>query len=409
MQLQQEKDKSVQYRKVLKLLHTYSIGTKGMGDPLAPPLKSRQVRNLLNVHRIIEAYKPGKKVAFVGEQFPGEILLSMGIIPWNIESMNILLANTLEGYGEILMISQENSLTRDICSFLRGPYGMMMANYYPTPNLVVSSDQPCHPLAKLGNIASKLYECPYYMLNVPTEITNDAITYVVKQFREVIELAEHTFGVSFDQERFTEIIRHTNKTIEFMEKTNDLLKKYRIPYISREIHEIFGMNYFGLKENADLCEGLYEDALELVKSGQIEEKKRIMWIGQNLPETHELIRYLDEQVNIIYWAPLWEGTYVHVGEEKPLEDIALRAILYHWHDQRFRIQLKDLLRDYAVDGIILANVWGCRNMMGIGPSLKTEASGVGVKSITINIDAIDKNNFSFINLKNRIDAFLEIL
>ena len=53
--------------------------------------------------------------------------------------------------------------------------------------------------------------------------------------------------------------------------------------------------------------------------------------------------------------------------------------------------------------------WGCRNMMGISPMLRDVAESRKLKYLTINLDLVDRNNYAFNHVKNRVDAFLELM
>jgi benzoyl-CoA reductase/2-hydroxyglutaryl-CoA dehydratase subunit BcrC/BadD/HgdB len=135
----------------------------------------------------------------------------------------------------------------------------------------------------------------------------------------------------------------------------------------------------------------------------------VLWIGQVPEESHELLLHMGQTVDIVYWAPLWEANTMMLDEDRPLRSMAERAILYHWNAEKIKTDISRICDAYAIEGLLIANVWGCRNMMGITPMLRDFAASRKLKYLTINIDLVDRNNYAFNHVKNRVDAFLELM
>jgi benzoyl-CoA reductase/2-hydroxyglutaryl-CoA dehydratase subunit BcrC/BadD/HgdB len=404
--LEQERNgqrRSVQYQNLLRLIGDLRPDAEIDG----PQLRASRMRSIVNCHRLVEAYKERSRVAYVSEQFPTEIAFAFEAIPWNIESMSNMLAQSAD-VNRILQLTEEQNLSRDICSFLRGPYGMMLANCYPRPNVVLTNNQPCEGLSKLIYISGKRYSVPILPLHTPDTIDEDSLRYLVKQMQYLISQLEGEFGVELAPDSLRAAVEHSNQAREYFSETIRLLETHKLAGVSRELHEIFGMNYFGAKQNAQICKVLFEEALELAK-GEEKKGKRVMWIGQAPEESHELLQYMNRVVDIVYWAPLWEANALVLDEDEPLRSMAHRAILYHWNAERMRVDTLRMCETFGIEGFVISNVWGCRNMMGINPMLRDLAASRKLKYLTINIDLVDRNNYTFNHIKNRVDAFLELM
>ena len=396
-------ERSVQYQNLLRLIgedQPNSVKTE-------PPLKATRIRSIINCHRLAEAYKDESKVAYVSDQFPTELVFALGAIPWNIESMAIMLAQSVD-VNRIFQLTQEQEVPRDLCSFLRGPYGMMLANCYPSPDIVLTNDQPCEGLFKMMFMSSRRFQVPVIGLHTPNLIDDDSINYLVKQMERMMAQMADEFGLELQPDSLRAAVEHSNVATEYYRKTLQLLQTHSLPGVSRELQEIFGMNYFGARENAQLCKVLYEEALEMAK-GPASKKKRVLWIGQVPEESHEVLQHMRQVVDIVFWAPLWEANTVMLGEEEPLRSIAERAMLYHWNAARMGAELEQMCDNYQIEGFLIVNVWGCRNMMGITPMFRDMAAYKKLKSLTVNIDLVDRNNYAFNHVKNRLDAFLELI
>ena len=403
--MQQERvgqERSVQYQNLLSLLG------EPRQDDTGPSLKAGRMRSIVNSHRLSEAYKETSKVAYVSEQFPSEVVFACDAIPWNIESMAIMLAQSVD-VNKIFQLTQERELSRDICSFLRGPFGMMLAECYPTPDIVLTNNQPCEGLSKLGFLSGKGYKIPALALHTPNTLDEDSLTYIGKQIENIVSKMKETLGVDPDPDALRSAIEYSNQAREYYKKTLQLLETRRLPGVSRELQELFGMNYFGSKANAQICKVLYEEALEL-DDGDAKNKKRVLWIGQVPEESHELLQRMNEVVDIVYWAPLWEANSLVIDQDDPLRSMAERAILYHWSAERMSADILKICESYEIEGFMVAYVWGCRNMMGVSPALRELARSKKLGYLAIDIDLIDRsNNYAFNHIKNRVDAFLELM
>lgn len=399
-----DKNRELQYRNMMDAINIYNAGIQKDKSSL----KTTKMRSLMNAYRLSEAYKNNTKVAYVGEQFPNEIVLAFNLNAWNIESMAILFSQSINT-DRFFNLTQENNLSRDICSFLRGPFGVMLSNSYPTPDIALANDQPCDCLAKLVNMASKIYGCPFYTLNTPNYINEDALLYLVNQMKYLISEIESKLNIKFEQEQFNKVIAYSNEARSYYCKIVELHRRATLPGVSRELLEVFGMNYFGVKETVQICKTLYQEALEMSKQSENTKKKRVLWVGQVPEGSHDLLDYLDDFVEVVFWPSLWESNLMILDPEEPLKSIAHRAILYHWNSERMRINIEDICKKFEIEGIIICNIWGCRNNLGLSSMIREFSREQNLKCLTLGLDLMDRNNYSFAYVKNRVDAFLEII
>src|SRR5512146_2637039 len=108
-------ERGLQYQNLMRLVGENLLdGSNG-----AATLRAARMRSIVNCHRLAEAYKQQTKVAYVSDQFPTEIVFAFDVIPWNVESMSIMLAQTID-VNRVFQLTQEHEVSRDLCSFLRG-------------------------------------------------------------------------------------------------------------------------------------------------------------------------------------------------------------------------------------------------------------------------------------------------
>ncbi|SHK22936.1 2-hydroxyacyl-CoA dehydratase family protein [Paramaledivibacter caminithermalis] len=400
-----DKDRETQYQNMLRATDNYNAeNINQVGN-----LKASKIRSLVNAYIIMETYKNKSKVAYAGEQFPNEILFPFDIRPLNIESMAAFFARS-DAIEKFLKVTEENNLARDICTNIRSSFGIALANCYPTPDIIMVNNHPCDCLAKLAYIMADFYDKPYLALDVPNYLNDDSISYLVKQFKSIMKDIERLTNIKYNEEKFTKVIDYSNQAKEYFINTVKLTEKYRLPEISRELYEIFATNPWGLKEAVDICKTLYEEAFELSKKLDSNEKwKKVLWVGQLPNHTFEIIEYLEKHVEIIYWGALMDSNMYLLDKEEPFKSLAIRSILYMWNTDRFKKSITDVYNRFKMDGIIIINAWGCRNLQGLSQMLRVFATENNIKYLTIDADYMDRNNYAFSHVKNRIDAFLEII
>ena len=395
------RNREAQYRRLLSLVGEPRPDTGSDG----PLIRSKRMRSIINCHRMVSAYQESTRVACVSEQYPTEIVYAAGAIPWNIESMAIMLAQSTD-VNRIFQLTQEQELSRDICSFLRGPFGMIAAEAYPTPDVVLTNDQPCEGLSKMMFLAGRGFDVPVLGLHSPQTLDPAAVDYLVRQIEALLPKFGAALGIELGPDDLKQAVADSNRARVSYLRTVELLKSRVLPGVCRELQEVFGMNCFGSRPNAQLCEALYQDASRMES---LVGRPRVLWIGQVPEESHELLEHIRKSVDLMFWAPLWAPNLMLLDEDKPLESIAERAIRYHWSTSRMYEDVERVSAEFHVDGILIANVWGCRNMMGMSPMLRDLARTSRLKYLTINTDLVDRNNYAFNHVKNRVDAFLELM
>ena len=400
-----DQDREVQYKNMMESLGSHYVAPPVQSDSL----KASRMRSLVNSYYFTGAYKNGSKVAFVGEQFPNEFLYALKIIPLNLETMAALLSqsDTIEKY---LKLTDEYNFSRDICSNVRSSLGIALANCYPSPDIILGNSYPCDGISKLAHIMSKFYNCNFLVLDTPNFISDDSISYLASQLRRVTHEIEVELNIEFREEELIKVIHYSNEAREYFYKTAQLCRTARLPYVSKELLEIVISNPWGLKELVSVCKMLYEEALE--RSQKIENKKkgkRILWVGQLPFYSNEIIEYLETELELLYLSALDVDLESMLDPKEPFRSIAKRSMLYMWDPIRIGNNISNICNKYEIDGIILLNVWGCRNMLGINHMLRDLTTKNNLKFLTIDADYLDKEKYSFSHIKNRIAAFLEMI
>lgn len=386
-----------------------TLGFLGEQQAQADLLKASKMRSLMNSYNFIEAYKEKSKVAFTGEEFPHELLFALGIIPLNLQTTTALFSRS-DSLNRFISLADEFYLSRDICSNVRCSLGIGLADCLPRPDIVLGNSAPCDGFSKLAYIVSKLYKCKFFILNTPAFINDDSISYLERQMKEVINEISIALNIKFKQENLIETIEYSNKAKEYFCKTTRLCRKARLPGVLRELFEFIVSNPWGKKELVSISRTLYEDAYaESQKKENQKNGKRVLWIGQVPNYSHGLIEYIEKEVEVLYMGCLDDSHEIMLDPKEPLKSIAKRSVMYMWDPVRMGNTISTLCKTFEIEGIILLNAWGCRNLLGINHMFKELKRNSDTKFLTIDVDFMDKDKYAFSQLKNRIDAFTEII
>ncbi len=134
---------------------------------------------------ILRAFEPEQKVVYVSAYaFPMEILAAFDIVPFDFELAGAMIGTTKMGVPTMIE-SEDRGYSTDICSFHRLSLGASHLDYFPKPELLITTSFYCDGKAKTNELLSILHRKRAMALQVPAAINEDAIRYVERQLREI--------------------------------------------------------------------------------------------------------------------------------------------------------------------------------------------------------------------------------
>lgn len=373
------------------------------------PLKASHLRAVYNSFTINNAYKKGSLVALTGEEFPQEILFALSIIPIDLQSMCAMLARSNSDVLNNCYRQMDNiNMSKDICSNIRSSFSVAFADILPEPNMVFGNSIPCDGFSKLAYYISKMYDCTFLFLDTPDANDEKSIAYLSKQIENSFYDIVKNFNLKWDVIDILKTIRYSNEAKKYYLATLDLVKKYQLQSVQNELYELVVANLWGAKELVNVTKTLYQEALKLSEVAS-NNKKRILWIGQVPNYAYKFLDYLYDNVDVIYFASSKDEIVTLLDEKNPYESMAKRLISCSWNPFRRYDIITNICKDYNVDGVILQNPWGCRNLLGVTNILRTMLTKNKVKCLTIDADFMDREKFAYSQVVNRCTAFFEML
>ena len=377
-----------------------------------------------------KAKEEGKLVAWVASTFPVEILLAMDIIPvWPENYASLCAARRVS--VPLCELAERKGFSKDLCSYARCVLGSLFDGEnlpeggIPKPDILVASTCACDTHLKWFQVASRIFEKPLFLLDVPYNVEGaDSerleeryVQHYISQIEDLIDALEKYSGMKLDENRLKETLELSNRTSELWLKIQDYRKNVPAPMGAREA---FSAVYFmlcipGTEQAVGFYERLCGELEQRVKRriGVVEsEKYRLVW--DNLPLWFDLqfFQYLETLGAVVVaetFSHVWAGSLV---SSTPYESLARKHLsnMANCAIER-RIELiSGLVKDFRADGVILPTNWGCK-MMTIGETIVKEGirEMTGVSSLILDVDSTDWRNYDEYQVKTKLETYLKTL
>jgi benzoyl-CoA reductase/2-hydroxyglutaryl-CoA dehydratase subunit BcrC/BadD/HgdB len=171
----------------------------------------------------------------------------------------------------------------------------------------------------------------------------------------------------------------------------------------------------GTGEAVKFYKELYGEVMEKVSRGEgiIEnEKFRLLFDGIWLWHAFDLIKYFEDKGAVFVYEPYSEAWAYRLDPSKPLESIA-RKILGMGLNVDIELRIESFLKSinrFQIDGAVLFSNRSCKSWSA--PQLVTAevlSEELNIPFLIFEADMADPRLYSKAQVKNRVDAFLEIL
>lgn len=397
---------SLQFQKRMRRPRSYS------------PLKGSRSRERAMYKLLMESFRDTSTVIWKSTFVPSEIIYALGAVPLYIESFSAI-ASAVDICPEMLDASERQGLSRDSCTFLRGVVGASMKDILPRPDALVSTSYYCDGDPKIFDIFAEEYKKPHYYLQVPFMVDEEwSRDILAEQLEEITtELARVTDN-TFSRDRLSEVIEDSNEACRHFRRAMEVRKHSPSPMLGCEAIDYIGAitQLWGSKEFVRISRLLCEELEERVDKGVAaveDERQRLLWCHLRPYYNDEVFNYLEldhravvafESVNLITWEDMDPQKPFRSLAEKLLANPAIGPC------ERMTGWVARMVRDYNIDGVIWMAPWGCRHFNSLSQLVKEVLrKEVDVPFFILDLECIDKRNYSREQVRTRLDAFIEVL
>ncbi|MFX1363290.1 MAG: 2-hydroxyacyl-CoA dehydratase subunit D [Promethearchaeota archaeon] len=397
-------------------------------------LKNEMGRHYLAIE---QAYREGKPTAWATAGTPVELLYAMDVQPMLPENSATISA-ALSKSQNFIEVAEDEGFSYDLCSYFKTNVGAVLSNANMNvggtrkPTFMLSSDVICDTHVNWFQVQAERLNVPHFTIDVPHVVSNTNNRqreyfkkYIGEQLWELLDFITELAGTEYNPEKGKEIALNSYELGKVWQDIYELRKSSPCPVSTRDtfggLFPLFTMP--GLKSPIRLYKKMYKEAKERVDNGIGALKKedfRLAFMG--IPFWYNL-RFFS---NLERWnAIIVFETYVYsfskfadpnitkeMAINNPIETMAELALSFWYiYDLKTRFEkLKEIIKNWKIDGIIMHDNLSCRpNACGMYDLKRKLMEESDIPSLVITSDMNDPRKMNETQVLNQIESFIEIL
>jgi len=348
--------------------------------------------------------------------FPAELLHGLGIPPLYLEvasALGVSLGMAEEGLAR----AEAAGYRGDLCTFHRHAVGMKLRDFFPPLRAYVATSHVCDVAPQvLANFAHE-DGVPFILVDVPPERDEESVSYVERQLEGVVEELGVATGDSFDMDRLREAVRLSNQARGYAIEVMELRRVSPAPLRGSGMFGQLALIafLFGSPYGVEYYRALRDYTRELVERGaseQANQRYRLLWLHLKPYYPNQLFAHLEdelgaaivfEEMSLVWWEELDERRPLRALAEKLLSHPSLGPAR-----RRAEVVLK-LAKEFAVDGVVHFNHWGCHQSTGGLRIIRDRLRREGIPFLELDGDCVDRRNLQWGPLLTRVEGFIEML
>lgn len=360
--------------------------------------------------------------------------------------INSLQSGVRKAAGDFITKAEDFGFSPDVCSYVKADVGLMLTNMQhpsevqiPPPDLAIASSL-CNVYIKWAEIWERRFGTPAFVLDIPGKrFANWRVPigsaqhkadsrWVEGQFRDLIARCEQITGKKFDPDRLSEIEVKVNEMVRLWIEILAFNRHRPAPYNSM----LDGLTYMGVlnawrgtNEGVEYMRLLRDEIAGKVARGEgrvPNERFRLIFSGTPCyVQMRRLIELFESHGGVFaasdyltYAAGGLDSAELFYDPTRPLESLAEVTTLAsqaglsnHFFSHH---ALAQQLKDFAADGIVYHGIKSCRTVAtSMADNREYVTTRHGMPTLYIESDLIDARYWSDAQIKNRIDAYFELL
>ncbi len=390
---------------------------------------SPRLKELISRHYLTGRYANGaRKVAWVTSGAPIEVLTALNIFPIYPENHGAVcgIRRTAEEYCKH---AEAAGYSRDLCSYARTDIGSILSGKTPVgrlprPDVLICCTNICQTVLYWYQVLAHHFGVPLVIIDTPflyREAPSHAVAFVKNQIEDSIPVLERIAGRSLSHGRLRDVTRMSRDACELWLRIveSGRMKPSPITAFDQFIHLAPIVEMRGHRYTVDYYASMLRELNTRVGRGMgalKDERKRLLW--DNLPIWFR-VRWLgdllaERGVSLVAstYTNAWAELADMIDPERPLDSCAsvyLHPILNRGTGHKLET-MKRMIDYYEVDGVLLHSDRSCKPYsIGQLPQRESLSSEAGVPALLIEADHNDPRSFSEEQVRNRLDAFLEVL
>jgi benzoyl-CoA reductase/2-hydroxyglutaryl-CoA dehydratase subunit BcrC/BadD/HgdB len=386
----------------------------GTQEPDPTALSGTLMRGMQLVRLLYRAFAERRPVAWINVFTPPELIFGCDYIPFWLDG-----SGGFSGWMEMTEVFDHADATlptRDICTFLRAAVGGATMDLFPPATAVVCTSHLCEGCAKVARIGAQHSGAEFHLLDVPSELSREAVVYVAEQLVRLAHRLCELAGTTLKLDRLRETIMLSNEARRRFLEVYELRKHVPAPATGSQFIGMGLMYPWGTKIGMNIAESLraevarrVADNIPAVPGG---EKYRLMWLHLRPVFETDIMAHLEQRMGAVIVADLLgEVWWPELDAQDPFSALAIRMLSNPelLPMERKVERLLRIARDYRVDGIVHFLQWGCRWNYGQSAIIREAMTRAGIPFLALDGDAVDKRATPYGQVLTRLEGFLELL
>lgn len=342
---------------------------------------------------------------------PTEIFQALKVLPLCAEAV----AGTCAGaHAEQAFLKnvEGHGIPETYCSYHRVLMGLATSGTLVAPRMLAASSVACDANNLTFKTLAHVWDVPNFYVDVPYEVSKEAVLYVAEQLREMAKTAEDVYGRALDNDELKACVSRSIESLELMERAlgqrrgkdvaNDLMGELMT---SVNMHLALGT-----RDTQALLEQLLRDLCAQKPS----QKPGIIWVHSSPFFLTPLTQMLEKhQVRVI----TSDMSYTQIGLPKwfgpsqPFEAMAERLVYnsYNGSARRRTERIRELVRATGAAGAVVFSHWGCKHTAGASELIRQGIEDMGCPTLILDGDGADRSNNMSGQMNTRLEAFLELV
>ena len=362
----------------------------------------------------LRAYEPDRKVVYTAiYAFPMELLSAFDVAPFDFEIASSMLATTELGVPT-MKEAEDRGYAMDVCSFHRTALGASFNEYFPAPEILLTTSYYCDQKAKTNEILALLHGKESFLLSVPAEVSSASVAYVEKQLRQVADRLGEITGQRLDEDRLKEAVRSSNRARKSHLELLELLKHRPAPWGDGQLiaFAINGPMFNGTEIKERLNQAFLDRIKKKIAAGRLRtDAHRLYWFAWLPTYASNLFDTLREYDVAVPLCETFRVFWDEIDEDRPFEGLALKCLQNPFVGPVTRRTrgLDRIAEEYSLDGAILFATPACRQANAAYRHLKDSLERHGLPFLLLDMDISDPRGYSPEQIRTRLEGFIELL
>lgn len=378
-----------------------------------------------------QAREKDQKVCYMNALAPTELCYALGILPAYPENHAVAIQAKHKAL-ETAQAAEAQGYAIDICSYARCDLGYRNLGKesspiggIPEPDMILFCSAQCWTIGKWFEELARRYQVPFFTLDIPSQgrgFGNDpdpyVVEYVVDQLHECVQWMEEVTGLKMDDDKLRETMARSKEACKlwYLIQESGTAKPSPLTLFDQYMAMAPIVDQRGTQVTIDFYKNLLseiEDRLDKKIGGIPEEKYRLYWDGlplwQSVSDFYMIL--LERGANLVAnnYTRVW--AQLSADLDNIYESYALNYLKNF--DPMIRDRAWDIaetIKRYDLDGFILHSDHSCRFLsLGLTDTMEQITKMTGKPGLLLDTDHGDPRLYQSEQIKNRIDAYLEML